>query len=55
MKIQFDSHLLDQQDEDIAFLMANGASLEQACARVGVSVDTYERRRSPRSSKRADA
>lgn len=42
--IQWDSHRLAQQSEDVDFLVASGSTLEAACRRVGVDVETYTRR-----------
>lgn len=42
--IQWDSHRLAQQAENVDFLVARGSTLEEACRRVGVDVDTYTRR-----------
>lgn len=42
--IQWDSHKLAQQAEDVDFLVASGVTLDEACRRVGVTRDTLERR-----------
>lgn len=42
--VRWDTHLTAAQDEDVAFLLDTGSTLEDACARVGVEVGTYQRR-----------
>lgn len=41
---RLDAHLRDAQDEDLAFLLANGVPLADALPRVGLTPDAYEQR-----------
>lgn len=47
----FNSHRRDAEQEDVAWLLARGVLLRDACARVGVEVQTYEKRLTPERSK----
>lgn len=41
------THRVAAQDEDVAWLTDQGVPLEEACARAGVLLDTYQRRHDP--------
>jgi len=43
MGSQLASHLREAQVEDVLFLIESGASRKDACARVGISVDVFEK------------
>ena len=41
------AHVRQAEDEDVAFLLSTGVQLPDACRRVGITVDAYERRQQP--------